>query len=162
MIEREVFGVVAQPLTVIFRMGFPVANALYDIFMAYESPAAGSNFGVRCSLPCECVPFSLLTLRRVFWKSVGSSRAQDDAPLEVIPAAYLHSGDDVTGNSYYSSAGHASPKVVTTVDPGVTCSSFSFASGSVITLATAGIAATFTVTIKDSWDNLKTSTSSTA
>ncbi len=148
-------------LTVAFRMGFPVANELYDIFMAYESPAAGSNFGVRLSLPRESAPFHLVTVRRVFWKSIGSSRAEDDAPLEVIPAAYLHSADDVTGNSYYSSAGHASPKVVTTVEPGATCSSFSFASGSAITLATAGIAATFTVTVKDSWDNLKTSSVST-
>lgn len=80
-------------------------------------------------------------------------------PLEVIPSSYLHSADDVTGNNYFSSSGHASPKVVTTVEPGVTCSSFSFASGSAITLATAGTAATFTVTVKDSWDNMKTSTS---
>jgi hypothetical protein len=97
----------------------------------------------------------------VYWKSIGSSRAENDVPLEIIPASYLHSSDDVTGNGYYSSSGHASPKVVTTVEPGVTCSSYSYASGSTITLATAGTSATFTVTVKDSFDNLKTSTSST-
>ena len=149
------------------RIGFAVANALYDIFMAYESPAASSNFGVRLVVRLLCKVYSWLAIRyhapplRVYWKSIGSPRVEDDVPLQSIPASALHSADDVTGNSYYSSPGHASPKVVTTVEPGVTCSSFSYASGSAITLATAGSAATFTVTVKDSWDNLKTSTTST-
>ena len=149
-------------LTFTRRIGFPVANALYDIFVAYESPPANSNFGVRLNASLN---FCVITFRspqcfsRVYWKSVGSSRVEDDVPLEVIPASYLHSADDVTGNGYYSTAGHASRVVA--VEPGATCSSFSYASGSAITLATAGTAATFTVTVKDSWDNLKTSTSST-
>jgi hypothetical protein len=98
---------------------------------------------------------------RVYWKSVGSSLKEHDVPLEIIPSSFLHSADDVTGNNYYSSVGHVTPKVATTVEPGVTCSSFSYASGSAITLATAGSSATFTVTVKDSFDNVKTSTSST-
>ncbi len=145
------------------RIGFSVANALYDIFVAYESPPANSNFGVRFVSQFKVFfgcPASTFDPRyRIYWKSAGSTRAEDDVPLEIIPSSYLHSADDVTGNNYFSSAGHASPKVVTTVEPGVTCSSFSFASGSAITLATAGSAATFTVTVKDSWDNMKTSTS---
>ena len=31
----------------ICRIGFSVANSLYDIFVAYESPPSNSNFGVR-------------------------------------------------------------------------------------------------------------------
>ena len=130
--------------------------------MAYESPSANSNFGIRslskCTVPMLQYPHCF---RRVYWKSVGSSLKEHDVPLEIIPSSFLHSADDVTGNSYYSSVGHVTPKVATTVEPGVTCSSFSYASGSAITLATAGSSATFTVTVKDSFDNLKTSTSST-
>jgi hypothetical protein len=51
----DLFDSVPFKLILAGSIGFAVANALYDIFMAYESPAAGSNFGIRFVILTFCI-----------------------------------------------------------------------------------------------------------
>jgi len=119
-------------------IGFGNANALYDIQVGWNSRAAADNkhYGI--------------TLK---WQSDGSQLANDNVAKGRLPTYRMYNRHDVDPKNYLNVA---NPDLI--VHPAVGCATKSTATGNPLTLATAGAAATFTVTAKDAYENDRTKT----
>jgi hypothetical protein len=128
--------------------GFGLANSLYDIDVIYYAGTGSVDRGISLK-----------------WQSLGSFNAADNAVKAVIPSSALWSRHDVENmdipngdasatakNWMFVSAADAIERKLF-VHPAVGCASMSTAAGNALTLATAGLPATFTIFAKDMWQN---------
>jgi hypothetical protein len=127
--------------------GFGLANSLYDIDVIYAASANNVERGVSLT-----------------WESLGSIDPVNNAVKSVVPSTALWSRHDVENVDIPNGdASSAKNWMFTTstdaierklfVRPAVGCASMSTAIGKALTLATAGLPATFTIFSKDMWQN---------
>jgi len=128
--------------------GFGLANSLYDIDVIYYAGTGSVDRGISLK-----------------WQSLGSFNAADNAVKAVIPSTALWSRHDVENMDIPNGDASATAKnwmLVSAADaierklfvhPAVGCASMSTAAGNALTLATAGLPATFTIFAKDMWQN---------
>jgi len=128
--------------------GFGLADSLYDIDVIYSSSDGSQQRGIT-----------------LMWESLGSTITASNVIKAVIPRSALWSRHDIenmdipNGDSsataknwmYTSLTDSVERKLF--VQPSVGCASMSTSVGNALTLATAGLPATFTIFSKDMWQN---------
>jgi len=133
VIDRGASGVIpAAGFSAVFS--FPYANNMYDVFVAYHSPAS----------PTASAPAGF----RLYWQSaqIPGKIIAGDTLKEKIPTSNLYYRDEIMGQNHYTST---SIKVTVQADVG---SARTFATGNQLTLTTAGTAGCFTITSRDTFD----------
>jgi len=127
--------------------GFGLANSLYDIDVIYVASSGSVPRGI--------------TLK---WESLGSFNAAENVVKGVVPSAALWSrhdvenmdipnGDPSAAKNWMFATSSDSVERKLFVRPAIGCASMSTAAGNALTLATAGLQATFTIFAKDMWQN---------
>mmetsp|Transcript_34887 Transcript_34887/g.82189 ORF Transcript_34887/g.82189 Transcript_34887/m.82189 type:complete len:5981 (-) Transcript_34887:63-18005(-) len=131
-------------------IGFAKGNGYYDISMLYK--CKGST--ARCK-------------HRLLWENTASGISADDVTKGLIPSHRLFQRYDVPNTGLTCSgtpcitkdSSNTTMHTTLQIMPSLTCSSQSTANGDGLTLATAGVAATFTVQSKDAYENTREDTS---
>lgn len=128
-------------------LGFAKANGYYDISMIYKCANNGANM---CGYTLQ-------------WENTASGVARDDVSAGTIPSTRLFQRYDVPNTGLVASGALYQTKVSSNgavhttlrVRPAVTCSTQSTALTAGLTLATAGVATSFTVQAKDAYENAR-------
>ena len=129
-------------------LGFAKANGYYDIGMLYKCLDNRAN---QCGYTLQ-------------WENTASGVASDDVSKGTIPSTRLFQRYDVpntglvaSGSPLFQTKDTGSPGLHTTlrVRPAVTCSTQSTALTAGLTLATAGVATSFTIQAKDAYENAR-------